>query len=205
MRKIYGAPTARTNYCIWVMEELGLTYENIPVNPFSGETKTAEYKALNPNGLIPTLEEDGQILWESMAVNFYLAKTYGRGKLMPDDPWEEALVLQWSLFGIQNLDKLAVNCILHKIALPEEHRDEGILKSAEEGLVPHLQILNTHLSGRQYLVGEAFSLADLNLAAMLDYARKARVDFSPYPDLETWLGRCLDRPVRRAMGGRKTH
>lgn len=82
MRILHGAPYARTNYVIWTLKELGLEYENIPVNPMRGETKTPEYMALNPNGLIPTLEEDDLVLWESTAINFYLAKNYGDGLFM---------------------------------------------------------------------------------------------------------------------------
>ena len=104
MRIIHGAPSGRANYVIWAMKEMGLDFEINPVNPFKGETKKPEYLALNPLGQVPTLEEDGFILWESMAINFYLAKNYGAknngGSLLwSDDPREEAEITQWSLFG----------------------------------------------------------------------------------------------------------
>lgn len=199
MRIIHGVPYARTNYVIWALKELGLEYENIPVNPFQGENKTPEYLAINPNGLVPTLQEGEFVLWESMAINAYLAKNYGEGLLWTDDPKEEALIMQWSLFGIQSLDKHAVNCILHKQALPEEMRDATILAEAEQALIPHLAMLNDYLAGKDYLVGGRFTIADLNLAAMLDYARKAGYDFSDYAHVQTWLSKCLERPHRREM------
>lgn len=203
MRIIHGFPHARTNYVIWAMEELGLKYEVNPVNPFVGETKKPEYLAINPNGLIPTLEEDGFILWETMAINSYLAKNHGDGLLWANNPQDEAMIMQWSFFGILNLDKAAVDCMLHKIALPKEMRDPDKLAAAQDGLVPHLKILDAHLEGREYLVGKGFTIADLNLAAMLDYALKAGFDFSQYDNLHPWLTRCLERPVRQKMNERK--
>ncbi len=199
MRIIHGAPFARTNYIIWAMKEMGLAYEINPVNPFTGDNKKPEYLAINPNGLIPTLEEDGLILWESMAINFYLAKNYGDNILWSDDPKEEALIMQWSLFGILNLDKKAVDCMLHMVVLPKEMRDPATLKAAQSDLIPHLKILNDHLSGKKYLVAERFTIADLNVAAMLDYAVKSGYDFSSYDNLQPWLNRCLGRPIRVKM------
>ena len=208
MRIIHGAPSGRANYVIWAMKEMGLDFEINPVNPFKGETKKPEYLALNPLGQVPTLEEDGFILWESMAINFYLAKNYGAknngGSLLwSDDPREEAEITQWSLFGILYLDKQVVNYILHKMALPEDKRDPAQLPKIEKTLTPHLKVLDDHLSGKDYMLGGRFTLADLNLAAMLDYTRKSGFDFSPYANLQPWLARCLDRPARQEMNAKR--
>jgi len=199
MRIIHGTPYARTNYVIWAMKELGLDYENKPVNPMVGDTKKPEYLALNPNGLIPTLEEDGFIIWESMAINYYLARNYGDNLLWSADPKEEASIMQWSSFGFINIDKPAVNYILHKQAFPEAMRDPVQLKAAAEALVNHLKVIEGHLADKTYLVGERFTIADLNLSAILDYPRKSGYDLSDYPKLQGWLGRCLERPMRVQM------
>lgn len=201
MRIIHGVPYARTNYIIWAMEELGLEYEINPVNPMKGETKMPEHLARNPNGLIPVLEEDGFFLWETMAINTYLAKKYGDGLLWATDPQEEAHIMQWCVFGAISIDKPAVNYILHKQALPEEMRDADSLRQAQEMLEPHLTILNDHFGDKDYLVGGRFTIADLNLSAMLDYLRKARFDLSAYGNLQSWMARCLERPVRIEMSG----
>jgi len=199
MRVIHGAPFARTNYIIWAMEEMGLDYENNPVNPLTGDTRMPGYLAINPNGLVPTLEEDGFTLWETMAINFYLAKNNGGHTLWSDDPQEEALIMQWSIFGIVNLDKLCIDSVLHQIVLPKAMRDPAKLKAAEEGLIPHLKVLDNTLSGNKYLVGARFTLADLNVSAMLEYAMKSGYDFSSYENLQPWLRRCLGRPIRVKM------
>lgn len=202
MRIIHGAPYTRVNYVIWAMKELGLDYEINPVNPMMGETKKPEHLALNPNGLIPVLEEDGFVLWESMAINSYLAKNNGDGLLWATDPREEAEIMQWCIFGAASIDKPAVNYILHKQALPEEMRDAASLSSAQEALVPLLKVLDDHLAGKEYLVGGRFTIADLNLSAMLDYPRKSGFDLSEYNALQSWLARCLERPARVEMSGK---
>lgn len=202
MRIIHGVPYTRVNYVIWAMKELGLDYEINPVNPMKGETKKPEHLARNPNGLIPVLEEDGFFLWETMAINSYLAKKYGDGLLWASDPREEALIIQWCVFGAINIDKPAVNYILHKQALPAEMRSGDSLRLAQEALVPHLKILDDHLTSKDYLVGGRFTIADLNLSAMLDYPLKSGFDLSEYTALQSWLARCLERPERIRMGAR---
>lgn len=200
MRIIHGTPYARTNYVIWAMEELGLDYDVNPVNPMKGETKSPEHLARNPNGLIPVLEEDGFFIWETAAINFYLAKNYGDGILWATDPHEEAEIMQWCVFGASSLDKPCVDYILHKQALPEEMRDAACLKAAEEAVVVYATILNDHLADKDYLVGGRFTIADVNLSAILDYPRKSGYDLSPYKNLTAWLARCLERPARVKMG-----
>jgi len=183
MRIIHGIPYARTNYVIWAMKELGLDYEINPVNPMVGETKMPEHLARNPNGLIPVLEEDGFLLWETMAINSYLAKKYGDGLLWASDPQQEAEIMQWCVFGAISIDGPAVNYILHKQALPEKMRSADSLRLAQETLEPHLKVLDDYLAGREYFVGGRFTIADLNLSAMLDYLIQSSFDLSEYTKL----------------------
>ncbi len=202
MRIIHGTPYARTNYIIWAMEELGLKYDVNPVDPMKGETKMPEHLERNPNGLIPVLEKDGFFIWETAAINFYLAKNYGNGILWASDPHEEAKIMQWCVFGASSLDKPAVNYILHKQAFPEEMRDAECLKDAEVAVAVYAKILDDHLADKDYLVGGRFTIADLNLSAILDYPRKSGYVLSPYKNLTAWLSRCLERPTRIQMGQR---
>lgn len=202
MRKIYGAKQARANYVIWAAEELGLDYENIPVNPFDGSSKKPEYLAINPNGTIPTLDEDGFILWESMAINFYLARNYGDGILWSDDPHEEAMIFQWTFFVISEIEKHAVTLIIHKNILTEDQRSETVMAQCIETMTPKFKTLDDHLAGRDFLVGDRFSIADLNVAAILHYALRADYDFSAFKNLERWLNVQINRPARLKMFGK---
>ena len=83
MLKIYGVARSRAFRVLWMAQELGLDYEHVKVDFASGETRESGFLALNPNGQVPVIDDDGFILWESMAINLYLAKKYGMGGLYP--------------------------------------------------------------------------------------------------------------------------
>ena len=103
MLKIYGWKRSRAARCMWVMEEMSLDYEQVPLNPHAGETRTPEYLALNPSGKIPTLVHDDFVLAESMAINWYLASSFP-GTLLPRDPRHGAKIQQWTLWAITELE-----------------------------------------------------------------------------------------------------
>jgi len=202
MRKIYGIKQARANYVIWAAEELGLDYENIPTSPFDDSSKSAEYLAMNPTGTIPTLAEGDFILWESMAINFYLARNYGEGLLWSEDPMEEAMIFQWTFFVLSEIEKNATTLAIQRHMLSEEERSETVIKDCIAALTPKLAVLDGHLAGRNFLVGDRFSIADLNVAAILQYALRAQYDFSPFKNLEKWLNVQINRPARLKMFGK---
>ena len=103
MLKIYGWKRSRVVRCMWVMEELGLQYEQIPLNPHEGQTRTAEYLALNPQGKIPTLVHDDFVLSETMAINIYLASNFP-GALWPSTPRGVAKMQQWTSWALAELE-----------------------------------------------------------------------------------------------------
>jgi glutathione S-transferase len=95
--KIYGVPLSRAYRALWMANELGLDYENVPIHFADGSAKTPEYLAVNPNGRIPAIDDNGFKLWESMAINLYLAKKHGSG-LLPKTMEDEAHAIQWSFW-----------------------------------------------------------------------------------------------------------
>ena len=117
MLRLYGSARSRALRVLWMAGELGLTYDHKDWLPRAPETRTPEYRALNPNGRVPTLDDDGFILSESMAINFYLAKKH-KSPLYPSDPKHEALALQWSLWETDRLDRQIVNYVRHSQELP---------------------------------------------------------------------------------------
>ena len=110
MLRIYGAAKSRALRTLWIAGELGLSYDHKNYLPRAPETKTPEFLALNPNARVPTIDDDGFVLSESMAINFYLAKKH-KSALYPSDPKFEALALQWSLWETDRLDRQLVNYI----------------------------------------------------------------------------------------------
>ena len=109
MLRIHGSARSRAQRTLWMTFELGIPFEHIDIWPRSPGTKTAEFLALNPNGRLPVIEDDGLVLYESMAINFYLAKKHN-SPLYPSNPRDEALALQWSFWETDRLDRR--NCRL---------------------------------------------------------------------------------------------
>jgi glutathione S-transferase len=194
MLRLYGSAKSRAVRVLWMLGELGLPYEHKNWLPRAPETRTPEYRELNPNGRIPTLDDEGFILSESMAINFYLAKKHG-SPLLPKDPRFEALVLQWSLWETDRLDRQIVNYLRHTKEFPEAERKPEVAKSSWEEIVPSFDALEAALVKSEWLAGPAFSVADLNVSAAL--YRGLFMDLSKWPKLQAWLKRCWDRPAAR--------
>ena len=193
MLKLYGSARSRGLRTLWMLGELGLQYEHKDYLPRSAETKTPEFRALNANGRVPVIDDDGFVLSESMAINMYLAKKHG--KLYPSDPKNEALTWQWSLWETDRLDRQIVNYCRHTNDLPAAERKPEIAKAAWEECAPAFDVLEAALSKSQWLAGPEFSVADLNVAAAL--YRGLSVDLSKWPKLQAWLTRCWERPAAK--------
>jgi glutathione S-transferase len=199
MIKLYGIPASRALRPLWMLEELGLEYENVPTN-FTVDNRKPEYLALNPNGRIPTLVDGDIVLFESMAINLYLARKYDGG-LEPKSLEDQARAVQWSFWVVTELEKLLVTVILNRFVFPEAERDPAAIDSALAEIPKPLAVLDGVLEGRRYLVGESFSVADLNVASVLVWAAPSGVSFAKYPNLERWLQECLSRPAARKAQG----
>jgi glutathione S-transferase len=195
--KIYGTPRSRAFRTLWLAQELGLDYDNIPINT-SGESREASYLAINPNGHIPTIDDDGLVVWESMAINLYLAKKYGLGTLYPTTLQGEALTWQWSLWGMTEVERPVLTAMFNRALFPEDKRDAAAADAAEEEMQGPLGVLDGAVAKTPYLIGNDFTVADLNVAAILSWARPARIDMTPFPKVADWLGRCALRPAAKA-------
>jgi len=191
MLRIHGSARSRAVRTLWMAEELGIPYEHIDLAPRAPGTRTAEYLALNPNGRVPTIEDDGFVLSESMAINLSLARKHGR--LYPSDPRNEALAWQWSFWEVDRLDRQLTTYANHAMALPEAQRDPAIAKAAWDDIAPALDVLEIALGKAQWLAGDAFSVADLNVAAAM--YRALFFDLGKWPLAHEWLHRCWDRPA----------
>src|SRR5579859_3478690 len=154
MLRIYGAARSRGLRTLWMVGELGLDYEHLDYAPRSPQTRTPEYLALNPNGAVPTIDDDGFVLSESMAINFYLAKKHG--KLYPADAKNEALTWQWSLWETDRLDRQMTLYANNATVLPEAERNAAVAKSAWDEIVAALDVLEIALGKVRWLAGSEF-------------------------------------------------
>ncbi len=196
--KIYGVARSRAFRTLWMAGELGLPYEHVKVN-FAGDTRRPEYLAINPNGHVPAIDDDGFRLWESMAINLYLAKKHGSGAggLYPQRLEDEARAWQWSFWAMTEAERPALTILLNRIG-PENERDPAAADEAERALAAPLKVLDMAVTATPYLLGEHFTVADLNVASILAWARQGRVALAAFPKAEAWLKACHDRPAAQA-------
>jgi len=201
MIQLYGVPGSRAFRTIWMLEELGVPYENIPTHFATGDTKKPEFLALNPNGHIPTLVDDGVAYWESMAINLYLAKKYDGG-LQPKTLQDEAHAIQWSFWAMTEVEYPLLDVLMHRMFLPAEQRDEAVAAAGLAKLQAPLAVLDGHLAGRPHVLGEQYSVADVNLASVLSWSTLCGVDLSNFPNVGRWLGECASRPAARTASAK---
>jgi len=196
MLKIYGSAKSRALRTLWMAGELGLAYEHKDWLPRAPETRTPEFLALNPNGRVPVIDDDGFVLSESMAINLYLAKKHA-SPLYPADPRNEALALQWSFWETDRLDRQIVNYVSHTSILPQAERNAAVAEAAWKEIVPAFDVLESALAKSEGLAGPAFSVADLNVAAAL--YRALFLELAQWPRLHKWLRRCWERPAAKKV------
>lgn len=193
MIRLYGATASRALRVLWMLEEIGVPYEH--VKTATTETRTAEFLKLNPNGHIPVLVDGSAVLWESLAINLYLARRYGAGTLWPATIEDEGRLFQWSIWAMTELEPVLLPILMHRRVLPAEQRDAAVAASAEAKLAAPLGVLEGALRGRAHLLGDNFTAADLNVSGVLSWALLARVGMEGWPLTAAWLQHCLDRPA----------
>jgi glutathione S-transferase len=186
--KIYGSPMSRASRAMWCAKELGVPFEHVDV-PWD-KLKESSFLEINPNGKVPGFVDGSLKLFESLAINLYIAKKYGTGKLYPTNIEDEGRVFQWTLFAATELEPLLLPSVLVKFGFSKDA--EGAKAAAARAKTP-LIVLDNYLKGRQWLVGDKFSVADLNVAAVVGMANHGEVDISYASNVKAWLDRCIAR------------
>lgn len=208
--KLYGVARSRATRPIWLLGEIGKQYEHVPViqgyrlkdagaadAPLN--TASPEFLKISPQGAIPVLEDEGFVLAESVAITLYIARKYG-GDLGPRDGTEEALMMQWGLYGATAIESAAVS-ILYVHADGRAASDAGRkeLAEARETLARPFRVLDAHLAAHGAMVGGRFTAADINMAEMVRYASAEEAFMADFPAIRAWLLRLHDRPAFKAM------
>jgi glutathione S-transferase len=205
--KIYGIAASRASRPLWVAHELGLDYDHVPVPYEGGATHTPEFLAINPNGHIPAIDDNGVLVWESMACTLYLAdrfKAADGSSLAAQNAAELADILRWTFWSVTECEKDALTVLMHTVAMPPDKRKPQLAEEATRRLVAPLQVLEQHLRGTgseplAYLAGERFTVADIAVASILAWVRSARDLLAAYPCTVAWLERCLKRPAQQQV------
>ncbi len=206
MLRIYGIVKSRAVRVLWLAEELAIPYEWIPVDYRGGATRQPEFTAINPLGHIPAIDDDGLLLSESMAINLYLVRRHPDAAVSPQGLVEEGRCLNWTLLAVNELEASALAILAHAKTLPPERRDANRLGRARGAVRPPLAVLESTLAGasplaavagqaQPWLLGERFTVADINVAAIVEWIRAQPDLFDEFPRVAAWLERCHDRPA----------
>ena len=194
MLQLYGNPRSRAMRCLWMLEEMGEPYQLVEKSTLASDLQSAEYLRLNPNARIPTLVDGDLVLWESMAINLYLAQKYD-GPMHCAGPEVLGLAAQWSFWAMLEMEALLLDLLNHRAVLPEFARDPSYAERDELLLERPLGVLNGALAGRNYLVSNGFTVADLNVAAILVWGKMGRLNMSGHAEVARWFDACLARPA----------
>lgn len=210
MLTIHGVTRSRASRIIWLCHEIGLEFRQVPViqayrlaDPDATDaplnTHSPAFLALSPAGAIPVIEDDGLILSESLAATLYLARKYGGG-IGPADLAEDALMMQWSFYAATSIEPDALTILfLHARSRLQPGEDQALVANAAERLIRPLTVVEAHLSRRKHLLGDRFTVADINLAEVLRYAQGYGELMNQFPATMAWLEAGQARPAFRRM------
>ena len=196
--KIYGIAASRAFRTLWMAKEIGLPYKHIPTTWSDGGTKKPSFLKINPNGAVPAIEDGAFKLWESMAINLYLAKK--KGSLYPKGLKDEALTWQWTFWAVAELEKPLALYAQNTVVLPPEKRNAAVAEENWAKVQKLMKVLNGALSKQPYFTGKSFKVADCNVASVLYTAFRLKIDLKA-PKVAKWLKACLTRPA--ALEARK--
>jgi len=198
MLKIYGQARSRAFRVVWLCKESNIPYEHVPVTIYAQDAQCKEdwYVKMNPNARVPTIDDGGFILWESGAINLYLAKKY-QSPLWPKTPQGEGRVLQWAFYVANDVEQPMVTVYQNRVVFPPEKRNPALAEDAEKKLLPKLKVLDEHLAKTAHFGGSQWDMADFMVASVLFNFAAMKYDLSTFPKLGAWLKASLERPAAR--------
>ena len=195
MLKIWGRlNSVNVKKAVWAVEELGLKYERIDAGLHFGVTKTPEYRRMNPNSLVPTIDDDGFVLWESHSIVRYLAAKHGAGTLWPTDLRVRADAERWMdwAFTFQNAMR---DVFWGLIRTPPEKRDIKAIEAGAKKSAELLAVPEAMLAGKRYVTGETFTMGDIPLGCEVQRWMRVPMERPRFPNVEAWFERLRARPA----------
>ena len=183
-----------------VAHELGIALEIVDVDLRKGENRSETFLALNPNAKVPVLVDDDFVLWESRAINAYLASLRSEQGLYPEDPRKRAIVDQWSYWQAIHLGPAMQRVVFERLLKskfgmgePDEKALEGSLKD----IAQFLAVLDANLSDKDWVAGE-LSIADFAVASTFVYRKGSNISLESAPHVSSWIDRLEARPSWQA-------
>lgn len=193
MMKLYGLGPTRSLRALWALQELDAEFEFVRVNILAGENLHPDFLRLNPAGKLPVLVDGDFVLTESAAIVMYLAEKYGDKGLMPADLKERAQAYRWSLFAVTELEQPLWRMAKHTFLYPEDKRLPEDIALAREEFAAMAAVLDRHMDGRAFIVGDNITVADCVTAYVLDWGNENGL-IDGFPNLKAYLERMYARP-----------
>ena len=193
MMKLYGLGPTRSLRALWALQELDAEFEFVRVNILAGENLHPDFLRLNPAGKLPVLVDGDFVLTESAAIVMYLAEKYGDKGLMPADLKERAQAYRWSLFAVTELEQPLWRMAKHTFLYPEDKRLPEDIALAREEFAARAAVLDRHMDGRAFIVGDNITVADCVTAYVLDWGNENGL-IDSFPNLKAYLERMYARP-----------
>ena len=202
MLRIYGrASSVNVQKVLWTVGELEIAYERIDVGGRFGGLDTPGFLAKNPNRRIPTIDDDGTVIWESNAIVRYLAARHGEGTLWAVDPAERAQADQWMDWMQTTLAPDFYDLFWQVIRIPKAQQRAEAIASAAQRTAAHYGLVDRSLAGRSFIRGERFTMADIPIGVTLyryfSALQEAALPAPSLPSLEGWYDRLQSRPAYR--------
>jgi len=191
--KLYGFAPTRSIRALWTLRELDVDFEFIVVDLMKGEHRRPEFLAINPAGKLPVLVDGDFVLTESVAIVLYLAEKYPESQLLPTGLRARAEVHRWLLFTATELEQPLWRISRHTALYPKEKRLAAEIPLARQDFLDMAAVMEKHVAGRQYLAGDAVTVADIVAAYTLDWANEVHL-LDTFPLLRAYMDRMYARP-----------
>jgi glutathione S-transferase len=199
MLKVWGRTNSiNVQKVMWAVGELGLEHERVDAGGKFGGLDTPEYGALNPNRLIPTVQDGDVVVWESNACVRYLGARYGRGSLWPEDPAERAGADMWMDWQISRLMPDMTVIFWGLVRTPEDQRDYPAINAAAKRVGETWRVLDHHLASRPFVAGDRLTIGDIPVGAACYRYQELPVERPKLPNLEAWYARLRERAPFRS-------
>lgn len=198
MLKLWGrANSINVHKVLWTLDELGVPYERIDAGLHFGVVNTPEYRKMNPNGRVPTISDDGYILWESNAIVRYLAARHGAGTLWPTDAKERGAVDRWMDFVTDFVQHAVGPMFLQLIRTPVEKRDAALIESHRQRANELFPIIDQALAGRDYIGGSKLTIGDIPMGVFTHRWLTLPISRPNLPNVLAYYDRLKQRPAYR--------
>jgi glutathione S-transferase len=198
MLRIWGRKNSiNVQKAMWAIGETSVAHERLDAGGPFGGLNAPEFAAMNPNRLVPVINDDGLVVWESQAIVRYVAMRYGVGSPWPDDIAQRAHADQWMEWNASTLQPVFMGVFVNLWRTPEHQRNPNIIRNAVSRAGSMFLLLDQHLAGKHYIAGDKFTMGDIPCGAMLYRYFELPIERPPMPNVASWYARLQERPAYR--------